>query len=131
MPYFFSVTEVLDFHMEQINLYGGEHGVRDMGLLESAVAMPMSGFGESRFHSFPFEMAAAYLFHIVQDHPFIDGNKRTGLATCLYFLELHEVEIAVDPNELEQFIRSVAAGQVRKPEIAAFLEKYSRPLSFL
>jgi death-on-curing protein len=129
MAAFFSVTEVLDFHMEQINLYGGTHGVRDMGLLESAVAMPMSGSGESCFHSSPFEMAAAYLFHIVQDHPFIDGNKRTGLATCLYFLGLHGVEITVDSNELEQFVRSVAAGQVQKSEIAAFFEKHSRPPS--
>jgi death-on-curing protein len=129
MPYFFSVTEVLDFHMEQIDLYGGSHGVRDMRLLESAVAMPMSGFGDSYLHAFPFEMAAAYLFHIVQDHPFVDGNKRTGLATCLYFLELHEMEIEVDPDELEQFVRSVATGQVLKPEIASFLGKYSRPLS--
>jgi len=65
MPGFFSLTEVLDFHMEQIELYGGNHGVRDVGLLESALAMPMSGIGDSYFHSFPFGMAAAYMFHIV------------------------------------------------------------------
>jgi death-on-curing protein len=128
MPDFFSVAEILDFHMEQIDLYGGNHGVRDMGLLESAAAMPMSGFGDSYFHAFPFEMAAAYLFHIVQDHPFTDGNKRTGLATCLYFLELHGTEIEADPGELECFVRSVATGQALKPEIAEFLEKHSRPL---
>jgi death-on-curing protein len=129
MPHCFSVVEILDFHMEQIDLYGGNHGVRDMKLLESAAAMPMSGFGDSYFHAFPFEMAAAYLFHIVQDHPFIDGNKRTGLATCLYFLELHGTEIEVGPDELERFVRSVATGQVLKPEITDFLEKHSRPVS--
>jgi death-on-curing protein len=126
---FFSLTEILDFHVEQIELYGGNHGVRDMGLLESALAMPSSGFGDNYFHAFPFEMAAAYLFHIVQDHPFIDGNKRTGLATCLYFLEFHGIEIEVEPDELERFVRSVATGQVLKPGISAFLEKHSHPLS--
>ena len=126
-PDFFSLAEVLDFHIEQIELYGGNHGVRDMGLLESALAMPMSGIGDSYFHVFPFEMAAAYMFHIVQNHPFIDGNKRTGLATCLYFLELHVTEIDVDPEELERFVRAVAKGEIQKPEIAKFLEEHSKP----
>jgi death-on-curing protein len=128
MPEFFSPADVLEFHAEQIEFYGGNHGLRDRGLLESALAMPMSGFGDNYFHAFPFEMAAAYLFHIVQDHPFIDGNKRTGLATCLYFLEFHGIEVEVEPDELERFVRFVATGQVLKPEIAEFLEKNSRPL---
>ena len=125
MPDFFSLAEILDFHIEQIELYGGKHGVRDIGLLKSALAMPMSGVGDSYFHSFPFEMAAAYMFHIVQNHPFIDGNKRTGLAACLYFLELHGTEVDVDPGELERFVLAVAKGEVQKPEIAKFLEEHS------
>lgn len=125
MPYFFSLAEVLDFHMEQIEFYGGHHGVRDMGLLESALAMPMSGGEGGYFHSFPFEMAAAYMFHIIQNHSFIDGNKRTGLATCLYFLELHGTEINVEPDELEQFVLAVAKGEIQKPEIAKYLEEHS------
>ena len=125
MPGFFSLAEVLDFHMEQIELYGGNHGVRDVRLLESALAMPMSGVGDSYFHSFPFEMAAAYMFHIVQNHPFIDGNKRTGLAACLYFLELNGTEIDVDPDELEQFVRAVAKGEIQKAEIAKYMEEHS------
>ena len=127
MPDFFLLSEVLDFHMEQIELYGGNHGVRDIGLLESALATPQSGLREEYFHTFPFEMAAAYLFHIVQNHPFIDGNKRTGLATCLYFLEMHELSVEVEPDELERFVRDVATGKIMKPEIAAFLEKHSCP----
>ena len=128
MPDFFSFAEVLDFHMEQIELYGGNHGVRDRGLLESALAMPMSGAEGSYFHSFPFEMAAAYMFHIAQNHPFIDGNKRTGLAACLYFLELNGTEINVEPDKLERFVRAVAKGEIQKPEIAKFLEEHSTPL---
>ena len=126
MPDFFSLTDVLDFHIEQIELYGGNHGVRDMELLESAIAMPMSGLGEDYFHRFPFEMAAAYLFHLVQNHPFIDGNKRTGLAACLYFLGMHDIEVEADPDELEHFVRDVATGKILKPEIALFLEGHSR-----
>lgn len=71
-------------------------------------------------------MAAAYLFHIVQNHPFIDGNKRTGLATCLFFLALHGLQIEVDVNELEQFVRAVAAGEIGKTEIARFLRIHAQ-----
>lgn len=73
-------------------------------------------------------MAAAYLFHIVQNHPFIDGNKRTGLATCLYFPELNGIEIDVCPDNPEQFVQSVATGKALKPEIADFLRKHSGAL---
>ena len=79
-PRFLSVADVLGFHEDQLANYGGAPGVRDMGLLESAVAMPMAGFGDQYLHADLFEMAAAYLYHIVCNHPFVDGNKRTGAA---------------------------------------------------
>ena len=121
MIFFFSLQEVLEFHEEQINLYGGSCGVRDMRLLESALAQPSATFDENYLHKDIFEMGAAYLFHITQNHPFIDGNKRAGLAACLYFLALNNVEIEVDPHELEKFVRSIASGEILKPEIACFL----------
>ena len=127
MPCFFDVEDVLDFHAEQIGLCGGSPGVRDMGMLASAVETPRSGAGDEYFHAFPFGMAAAYLFHIAEDHPFIDGNKRTALATCLYFLGMHGIDVEVDPDELERFVRSVASGKVGKAEIAAFLEHHAVP----
>ena len=65
---FLPLAKILEIHERQIRLYGGEPSIRDMGLLESAVAMPMSGFGDSYLHAFPFEMAATYLYHIVQTH---------------------------------------------------------------
>jgi len=68
--------------------YGGDPGVRDVGLLESALAQPRVAFGGKTPHAFPFEMAAAYLFHIVQNHPFVDGNIRTGAVAALLFLDL-------------------------------------------
>jgi death-on-curing protein len=126
MPVFFGVSDVLDFHTEQIELYGGVHGLRDIKLLESALAMPMAGFENDYLHVFPFEMAAAYMFHLIQDHPFIDGNKRTGLATCLYFLGMNGKEIEVAPDDLERFVRSVAEGTVQKSEIARFLQEHGK-----
>jgi death-on-curing protein len=125
MPDFFSVSDVLDFHFEQIELYGGTHGVRDMGLLESAIAMPLSGYGDNYLHEFPFEMAAAYLYHIVQNHPFLDGNKRTALATCLYFLGLNRVRFDAVPEELADFVLSVAKDNISKDLIADFLKNHS------
>ena len=127
-PLFLPLSKILEIHERQIRLYGGEPSIRDMGLLESAVAMPMSGFGDSYLHAFPFEMAAAYLYHIVQNHPFVDGNKRTGAVAALVFLEIHEIKIDMPEDLFEQFVRSVATSQILKPEIAIFLEKYSRPL---
>lgn len=75
MTDFLQVTDVLLLHSQQVDLYGGEHGVRDIGLLESAVARPQASFGDEYLHVNIFEMAAAYMFHLVQNHPFLDGNK--------------------------------------------------------
>ncbi len=69
---FLGVEDLLTLHADQVDRYGGEHGLRDMGLLESAVAQPQATFGGQLLHAFPFEMAAAYLFHIVKNHPFCE-----------------------------------------------------------
>ena len=84
---FLTLDEVVHIHREQIELHGGSDGVRDIGLLESAIAMPAAGFGDEYLHKDIHEMAAAYLFHIVQNHPFIDGNGRTArmFTTLLLF----------------------------------------------
>jgi death-on-curing protein len=87
----------------------------------------MSGLGDSFFHTFPFEMAAAYLFHIVQNHPFVDGNKRTGAVAALAFLALNDIEVDMPEDVFERFVRAVAKGEIQKPEIAKFLEEHSRP----
>ena len=79
-PDFLTLDEVLRIHLDQIERYGGQSGLRDLGLLESAVNMPRASFAGRHAHTDLFEQAAAYLFHIVSNHPFIDGNKRTGSA---------------------------------------------------
>ena len=80
LPLFLDLDFVLRIHLSLIERYGGEPGVRDIGLLHSAIAMPQASFGGEFLHEDLFEKAAAYLFHIVQNHPFMDGNKRTGAA---------------------------------------------------
>ena len=100
MADFLQVSDVLLLHSDQIDLYGGEHGLRDAGLLESAVAQPQAAAGGAYLHSDVFEMAAAYLFHIVQNHPFLDGNKRTGAVAALVFLDLNGIEIDAPKGSL-------------------------------
>ena len=112
---------LLEIHRDQIDRYGGDLGIRDLGLLQSALAMPAARFGGRYLHSDLFEMAAAYLFHIVQNHPFVDGNKRTGAVSALVFLSLNEVEIDAEEDEFETMVMSVAEGKQNKASVAEFL----------
>ncbi|MEN6521127.1 MAG: type II toxin-antitoxin system death-on-curing family toxin [Armatimonadota bacterium] len=123
---FLGLDEVLEIHRDQIERYGGSAGIRDMGLLQSAVAMPAAGFGERYLHEDMSEMAAAYLFHITQNHPFVDGNKRTGAVAAIVFLEINGVELNADEDELETLVRSVATGQSDKVAVAVFFRHNCR-----
>lgn len=124
-PVFHTLDEVLEIHCDQIERYGGRGGIRDMALLQSAVAMPQASFGGKYLHTDLFEMAAAYLFHIVRNHPFVDGNKRTGTVAALVFLALNGKEVRVTNAALVQTVLSVARGETGKSEIAQFLRKHS------
>ncbi len=115
---FLATEDVLYIHQNQIERYGGEHGVRDQHLLESAVAQPQATFDGQYLHSDLFEMAAAYLFHIVQNHPFADGNKRTGAVAALVFFDWNHATIRTDEGGLVEITLRVATGQVGKTEIA-------------
>ncbi|OGL42237.1 MAG: death-on-curing protein [Candidatus Schekmanbacteria bacterium RBG_13_48_7] len=120
-PIFLTLGEVLEIHRDQIKRYGGDPDIRDLRLLQSAVAIPASSFGGQYFHGDLFEMGAAYLFHIVQNHPFIDGNKRTGAVSALVFLELNGIEVDTDEKAFENMVRSVAEGKSVKSAVAEFL----------
>jgi len=110
--------EVLLILQDQIRRYGGAYGVRDIGLLSSALAMPSASFEGKFLHNDVYDQAAAYAFHICQNHPFIDGNKRTGLATALVFLSLNGIEID-DPDEaLYKLMMNVSGKGTGKAEIA-------------
>lgn len=122
-PIFLLLTEVVEIHRDQIKRYGGSPGIRDVELLQSAVAMPTAGFSEDYLHSDIFEMAAAYLFHIIRNHPFIDGNKRTGAVTALVFLMMNGIEIVAKEDKFEAMVRSVAEGKMDKASVSAFFRK--------
>lgn len=121
--YFLTLDDVLEIHKDQIDRYGGKTGIRDQNLLLSALAQPYSAF-EGRFlHKTIFDKAAAYLFHICQNHPFIDGNKRVGAVSALLFLSMNDYSIDFKGDALEKLVRTVAQGKSKKADIAAFFNK--------
>lgn len=95
-------------------------------MLESALELPQSGFGGEYFHKNLYEMAAAYLFHLVKNHPFIDGNKRIGLACADVFLAMNDIELTMTEDEAYEFTMRVASEHVAKEEIALFFQKNSK-----
>jgi death-on-curing protein len=123
-PQFLSVERILRIHRDQIDRYGGDPALRDRGLLDSAAAMPAASFGDQYLHAFPHEMAAAYLFHLTSNHPFVDGNKRIGLAAALIFLRLNGHRLVVDHTELEQMVLRVARSEIEKSDVAVFLRHH-------
>ena len=96
--------------------------IRDKGLLISAVEMPRASMFGEYLHKTIYDKAAAYLFHIVQNHPFNDGNKRTGALTTILFLEENGIKIAFSDKDYEEFVIDVAQGKKNKEEIAYFLK---------
>ncbi len=118
---FLGLEEILALHADQIERYGGSAGVRDLGLLESAVATPESTFGGGYLHGSLPEMAAAYLFHLAQNHAFVDGNKRIAAAAMIMFVYLNDHDLACGEDDLVALTVGVAAGTTTKAEVAVFL----------
>lgn len=118
---FLSVDDVLKVHAHQIARFGGSPGLRDAALLESAVAQAQASFGGVYVHADLFEMAAAYHFHLVQNHAFIDGNKRVGLGAALVFLAMNDHPIDVGTESLYELTMAVACGERSKRDVAAAL----------
>lgn len=123
---FLTLPRVLELHAESIARYGGDHGVRDFGLLESALAQPRAMFGGNYLHDGLEVMAAAYLYHLVMNHPFVDGNKRTGALAAFVFLDVNGIEITATQAEFEALVLQVANGDVGKPHVAAFFADHTR-----
>lgn len=121
---FLEITDVLQIHMDQIANYGGATEIRDRALLESAIEQPRASFGGNYLNPFPHTMAAAYLFHIVMNHPFVDGNKRTGTVAALIFLNLNGIVIEANPGELSDLTIAVAQGTIGKLDVADFFRSH-------
>ena len=124
-PQFLAVTDVLTIHEEQIEAYGGIRGIRDEGLLESAVMMAQASFGGEYLHADLFEMAAAYAFHIAENQTFLDGNKRTALVSALVFLDINGCLILDDEMKLYDAMIAIANKEMDKYDLADLLKKLS------
>lgn len=120
MIHFISVISAIQIHDELIETYGGAKGIRDYGLLLSALEMPKSSFDGRDLHTTLFDKAAAYLFHVVKNHPFIDGNKRTAAALSLTFLTVNDVRLEFDMADFEEIVVATAESLFSKKEITAF-----------
>ena len=124
---FLNTEEVRFVHEDQIRRYGGGFGLRDEGLQDSAVAQPQATFGGQRLHPTLFDMAAAYLFQLVENHPFVDGNKRVGTAVAILFLKLNGFNIKVADDDMTNFVLNVAQGRIDKPTISEFFRCHACP----
>ena len=126
MPRFLTLSEVLLILQDQIRRYGGLYGVRDLALLSSALAMPSATFEGNLLHEDLYDQASAYAFHICQNHPFLDGNKRVALATALVFLDFHGVEVDDPGEELYRLMMGVADGRRTKADIAEAFRRLAK-----
>lgn len=128
-PEFLSVEDVLALHDAMLDEHGGQAGVRDRGLLESAVAMPVATFDGAFLHEDLFSMAAAYAFHIAENQPFLDGNKRTAIGAAIVFLDINGVELREATDTLYNAMIDVAARRLDKSGLAAILRRLAPPRS--
>ncbi|WDI45028.1 type II toxin-antitoxin system death-on-curing family toxin [Bremerella sp. P1] len=124
---FLKLSRVLAIHHSSTKHYGGDPGIRDIGLLQSAIAMPQSMFAGHYLHATLHEMASAYLFHICANHPFVDGNKRTSAMTAIIFLDLNGIEVTASQSDLVDLVLGVAEGRTQKPEITEFFQANTKP----
>ena len=125
-PEWLDIDIVLDFHAEQLALFGGADGIRDRGLLESALARPINKFayGETEVVA----LAAAYGFGIARNHPFVDGNKRTALAAMIVFLGLNGIDLDAPQEAATAVVLSLAAGEFAEHDLARWIADHIRPL---
>jgi death-on-curing protein len=118
-PEWLDVNIVLDVHAEQLALFGGPDGIRDLGLLESALARPLNKFayGETDLAA----LAAAYAFGIAKNHPFVDGNKRAAFASIIVFLGINGIDLIVPPEQATAVILDLAAGEIGEEGLARWI----------
>jgi death-on-curing protein len=123
---YLTAEQVLFIHARIIAETGGTHGVRDLGLFESAVARPQSTFDQSDLYPDVFSKAAALMDSLINNHPFVDGNKRTGIASAALFLKANGLRLTAPNAELEQFVLRVATVHPEISQLVAWFKKHSR-----
>ncbi len=119
---YLSLEQVLKMHDAFIEKFGGLQGIRDMNLLLSAIETPKAAMFGNDLYPTVYNKAAAYLYHIVQNHPFNDANKRTGFGAAYLFLKANNVSILFDDESFESLVVEVAKGKKTKEEISYFFE---------
>ena len=124
-PVFLTLAETVEIHAYQIEHFGGSDGMRSQEMLESAIGIPSSTFGGAYLHPTIPDMAAAYLFHLVENHPFVDGNKRVGTMSALVFLELNGYGFGASDDELTDAVLQVASGEMTKESLSQFFRLHS------
>ncbi len=122
MVRFLRIEIILAIHDDQIRLYGGAYGLRDAAGLDAAFHMPQAQFSGQFLHSTIFQMAAAYGFHLCQNHPFLDGNKRTAGMAMFTFLKLNGLEPVATESDYYAVMMAVASGNMTKEELADWLQ---------
>jgi death-on-curing protein len=122
---FLEVYEVIHINLDQIERYGGVHGIRDQNLLDSSVNTARASYGNQFLHKTIFDKASAYIFHISQNHPFLDGNKRTALAAGLVFLDINGIDIKDVDDTLYNLMIQVSNGLLDKIQISKILKSLS------
>lgn len=125
MMSYLTSEQALFIHYRLIEETGGSHGLRDLALLQSAVARPMATFGNNDLYPDIFSKAAALMHSIIKNHPFVDGNKRTAITAASLFLIRNGFQIIVSNKELERFTHKVASTNIELEEIAGWFKKYS------
>ncbi len=125
-PIFLTEEEIHAIHLDQLERYGGSAGLRDAGLLRSAISQPSVSFGGQWLHKNLYEMASAYLFSLAMNHPFIDGNKRVGGMAALAFLEINGVFVDAEPDAYAELVLAVAAGKAARDDVVIFLRAHTR-----
>lgn len=126
MIHYISYQYVIEVHDHLIDEYGGKKGVLSEGLLKSALEMPKACFNGKDLHRTVFDKTAAYLFHLIQNHPFVDGNKRTASMIALVFFSSNcKKDFSISDVEYQKVILGVAQGNISKKEIAKFF-RYSQ-----
>ena len=126
-PIHLTVERVREIHQQVINRFGGSDGLRDHSLLESAISAPQATFGGESLYEDMVEIAAAYLFYLCRNHPFIDGNKRVALGACIVFLKINGFKPKADGPEWESFTLNLAASRLDRDQTTGRLRTLVQP----
>jgi death-on-curing protein len=126
---YLTLREVVELHRRVLQATGGASGIRDVGVLASAIAQPKATFGSADLYPTLFEKAAALCFSLVQGHPFVDGNKRVGHAAMETFLVLNGTEMDAPVDDQERLMLDLAAGRIGRAHLTDWLRQHLKPLA--